>query len=84
MVRYFTGNTRSPNGKVEFQGGETSLGDAVDGVIKIFTIAVSAINGCLLFFDICLYLDLVYLIVEPFRSPLWLLQCQKGYHWLSP
>lgn len=67
MLRYFTGNTKASDGKVEFKGGVTSLGDAVDGVIKIFTIAVSATNGCLLFSDICLSLDLVYLIVEPFR-----------------
>ncbi|KAF3430971.1 hypothetical protein FNV43_RR25701 [Rhamnella rubrinervis] len=43
LGRYFTGNTRSPDGKVEFQGGVTSLGDAVDGVIKIFTIAVTIV-----------------------------------------
>lgn len=39
--RYFTGNTHDANGNPEFQRGRTSLGDAVDGVIKIVTVAVS-------------------------------------------
>ncbi|XP_048318312.1 calcium-transporting ATPase 9, plasma membrane-type isoform X2 [Ziziphus jujuba] len=43
LGRYFSGNTRSSEGKVEFHRGQTSISDAVDGVIKIFTIAVTIV-----------------------------------------
>lgn len=69
MLRYFTGNTKTSDGKVEFTGGVTSLGDAVDGVVKIFTIAVSLSYGCLSF------LLLVFLLVA--FTYLWNL---SGYH----
>lgn len=46
--RYFTGYTKNPDGKSQFIRGKTSIGDAVDGAIKIFTIAVSAISKFLL------------------------------------
>lgn len=40
--RYFSGHTKDLDGKVQFVAGTTSISDAIDGVIKIFTIAVSA------------------------------------------
>lgn len=33
---------------MEFEAGKTSLSKAVDGAVKIFTIAVSEVSGCLL------------------------------------
>lgn len=41
FFRYFTGNTKGSDGKVQFVAGKTSLSNAMDAVIKIFTIAVS-------------------------------------------
>jgi len=41
--RYFSGHTRNPDGSVQFIAGKTKVGDAIDGVIKIFTIAVCAL-----------------------------------------
>ena len=41
---------------MEFESGKTSLGKAVDGAVKIFTIAVSEISGCLL--GLLVYIDL--------------------------
>ncbi|XP_022149628.1 calcium-transporting ATPase 9, plasma membrane-type isoform X2 [Momordica charantia] len=43
LGRYFTGNTSDANGNPEFQRGHTSLGDAVDAVIKIVTVAVTIV-----------------------------------------
>ncbi|KAK4838265.1 hypothetical protein QYF36_012378 [Acer negundo] len=43
LVRFFTGNTTKPDGSAQFVKGSTSLGDAVDGVIKIVTIAVTIV-----------------------------------------
>ncbi|XP_021895927.1 calcium-transporting ATPase 9, plasma membrane-type [Carica papaya] len=43
LVRYFTGNTTFPDGRIQFVRGQTSLGDAVDEVIKIITIAVTIV-----------------------------------------
>ncbi|KAF7843134.1 Calcium-transporting ATPase 9, plasma membrane-type [Senna tora] len=43
LGRYFSGNTRDVNGNVQFVGGKTSVSNAVDGVIKIFTIAVTIV-----------------------------------------
>ena len=40
--RYFSGHTKDINGNVEFVKGQTKVSKAVDGVIKIFTIAVCA------------------------------------------
>ncbi|XP_027925813.1 calcium-transporting ATPase 9, plasma membrane-type-like isoform X5 [Vigna unguiculata] len=39
--RYFSGYTKDLDGKVQFVAGETSTSEIIDGVIKIFTIAVS-------------------------------------------
>lgn len=41
--RYFSGHTRNPDGSVQFIAGKTKVGDAIDGVIKIFTVAVCAL-----------------------------------------
>ncbi|XP_021720329.1 calcium-transporting ATPase 9, plasma membrane-type-like isoform X2 [Chenopodium quinoa] len=43
VLRYFTGHTKGPDGKVQFVGGKTSFSEAVDGVIEIFTIAVTIV-----------------------------------------
>ncbi|KAL4586966.1 hypothetical protein LXL04_011614 [Taraxacum kok-saghyz] len=40
LVRFFTGHTEDDEGRIEFIVGKTSVGDAVDGAIKIFTVAV--------------------------------------------
>ncbi|TXG69533.1 hypothetical protein EZV62_004468 [Acer yangbiense] len=46
LVRFFTGNTSKPDGSPQFVKGRTSIGDAVDGVIKIVTIAVRRLSAC--------------------------------------
>ncbi|XP_068463913.1 calcium-transporting ATPase 10, plasma membrane-type-like isoform X1 [Phaseolus vulgaris] len=43
LARYFSGHTRNPDGSVQFIAGKTKVGDAFDGVIKIFTIAVTIV-----------------------------------------
>ncbi|XP_054781751.1 calcium-transporting ATPase 9, plasma membrane-type-like isoform X2 [Prosopis cineraria] len=43
LGRYFSGSTKDLDGNVEFVGGQTSVSSAVDGVIKIFTIAVTIV-----------------------------------------
>ncbi|XP_044463633.1 calcium-transporting ATPase 8, plasma membrane-type-like isoform X2 [Mangifera indica] len=43
LARYFSGHTKDAYGKVQFQAGRTSVGDAVDGAIKILTIAVTIV-----------------------------------------
>ncbi|KAF8389408.1 hypothetical protein HHK36_026103 [Tetracentron sinense] len=43
LARYFTGHTRDPDGTVQFIRGKTSVGDAVDGAIKIITVAVTIV-----------------------------------------
>ncbi|KAL2533398.1 Calcium-transporting ATPase 8 [Abeliophyllum distichum] len=40
VIRFFTGHTKNPDGRVQFQAGKTGVGDAIDGFIKIFTVAV--------------------------------------------
>ncbi|CAI9263866.1 unnamed protein product [Lactuca saligna] len=45
LIRFFTGHTKDDTDQVEFIAGKTSLGDAVDGEIKIFTIAAAALKG---------------------------------------
>ncbi|KAJ0075521.1 hypothetical protein Patl1_34906 [Pistacia atlantica] len=40
---FFTGNTTESDGRPQFVKGHTSIGDAVDGVIKIITIAVTIV-----------------------------------------
>ncbi|CAL0332120.1 unnamed protein product [Lupinus luteus] len=43
LGRYFSGHTKDLDGNVQFVAGRTSISDAVDGVIKIFTIAVTIV-----------------------------------------
>ncbi|XP_024969882.1 calcium-transporting ATPase 9, plasma membrane-type [Cynara cardunculus var. scolymus] len=43
MARFFTGNSKNRDGTVQFVRGQTSVSEAVDGVIKIFTAAVTIV-----------------------------------------
>ncbi|OIW09320.1 hypothetical protein TanjilG_01291 [Lupinus angustifolius] len=43
LGRYFSSHTKDLDGNVQFVAGKTSISDAVDGVIKIFTIAVTIV-----------------------------------------
>jgi Ca2+-transporting ATPase len=43
MIRFFTGNTKDPDGTVQFKAGKTGFGDAIDGAVKIFTVAVTIV-----------------------------------------
>ncbi|XP_068332227.1 calcium-transporting ATPase 10, plasma membrane-type-like isoform X1 [Pyrus communis] len=43
LVRYFTGHTKDTTGKPQFTAGKTKFGDALDGAIKIVTIAVTIV-----------------------------------------
>ncbi|CAA2987917.1 calcium-transporting ATPase 10, plasma membrane-type [Olea europaea subsp. europaea] len=43
VARFFTGHTKNPNGTVQFKAGQTKVGEAIDGFIKIFTIAVTIV-----------------------------------------
>ncbi|KAH6837915.1 autoinhibited Ca2+ -ATPase [Perilla frutescens var. hirtella] len=43
VIRFFTGHTRDPDGTVQFKAGKTKVGAAIDGFIKIFTVAVTIV-----------------------------------------
>ncbi|KAK9099789.1 hypothetical protein Scep_023219 [Stephania cephalantha] len=43
LIRFFTGHSKDPNGNVQFQKGKTSVSDAVDGAVKIVTVAVTIV-----------------------------------------
>ncbi|MCH81582.1 calcium-transporting ATPase plasma membrane-type-like, partial [Trifolium medium] len=43
LARYFTGHTKNPDGSVQFIAGKTRFGDALNGVIKIATVAVTIV-----------------------------------------
>ncbi|KAL3825633.1 hypothetical protein ACJIZ3_021662 [Penstemon smallii] len=43
VVRFFTGHTRNPDGSVQYRAGRTSVGDAIDGFVQIFTVAVTIV-----------------------------------------
>lgn len=43
IIRYFTGHTKNPDGSVQFTAGKTRASRAVDGAIKIFTVAVTIV-----------------------------------------
>ncbi|XP_010276717.1 PREDICTED: calcium-transporting ATPase 10, plasma membrane-type [Nelumbo nucifera] len=43
LARYFTGHTKDPDGTVQFIRGKTRVGKAVDGAIKIVTVAVTIV-----------------------------------------
>jgi hypothetical protein len=40
LCRYFTGHTTNADGSPQFVAGKTKFGKAIDGAIKIVTIAV--------------------------------------------
>ncbi|KAJ7962686.1 Calcium-transporting ATPase [Quillaja saponaria] len=43
LGRYFTGHTKNSDGTIQFVSGKTSISNSIDGVIKIFTIAVTIV-----------------------------------------
>ncbi|XP_024019921.1 calcium-transporting ATPase 10, plasma membrane-type isoform X1 [Morus notabilis] len=43
LVRYFTGHSKNADGMRQFIAGTTKVGDAVDGAIKIVTVAVTIV-----------------------------------------
>ncbi|CAL0320306.1 unnamed protein product [Lupinus luteus] len=43
LARYFSGHTKNPDGSVQFRAGKTKVGDAIDGAIKIVTVAVTIV-----------------------------------------
>ncbi|MED6216509.1 Calcium-transporting ATPase 10, plasma membrane-type [Stylosanthes scabra] len=43
LARYFSGHTKDPNGNIQFIGGKTKLSKAIDGAIKIVTVAVTIV-----------------------------------------
>ncbi|KAG8376409.1 hypothetical protein BUALT_Bualt09G0060500 [Buddleja alternifolia] len=43
VVRFFTGHTRNADGSIQFRAGRTSIRDAIDGFVKIFTVAVTIV-----------------------------------------
>ncbi|KAG6503735.1 calcium-transporting ATPase 5, plasma membrane-type-like [Zingiber officinale] len=43
LVRYFTGHTKNPDGSVQFIKGQTGTKTAVNGAIKILTVAVTIV-----------------------------------------
>ena len=66
--RYFTGHSKNPDGSTQYVRGVTSASNVVDGVIKIFTVAVSSVSGYLLwylnFFFVSVFACLLLLIME--------------------
>ncbi|KAK3026285.1 hypothetical protein RJ639_041234 [Escallonia herrerae] len=43
VARYFTGHTLNPDGNKQFNAGKTKLSDAINGAVKIFTVAVTIV-----------------------------------------
>ncbi|XP_029154639.1 calcium-transporting ATPase 10, plasma membrane-type isoform X2 [Arachis hypogaea] len=43
LARYFSGHSRNPDGSVQFTAGKTKLSTAIDGAIKIVTVAVTIV-----------------------------------------
>ncbi|MED6207560.1 Calcium-transporting ATPase 10, plasma membrane-type [Stylosanthes scabra] len=43
LARYFSGHTKDPNGNIQFIAGKTKLSKAIDGAIKIVTVAVTIV-----------------------------------------
>ncbi|XP_061348918.1 calcium-transporting ATPase 8, plasma membrane-type-like [Gastrolobium bilobum] len=43
LARYFSGHTKNPDGSVQFEAGKTKVGHAIDGAIKIVTVAVTIV-----------------------------------------
>ncbi|KAH1232140.1 Calcium-transporting ATPase 8, plasma membrane-type [Glycine max] len=58
LARYFSGHTKNPDGSVQFTAGKTKVDDAIDGAIKIITVAVCAMiitRACLVQLKILAY-----------------------------
>lgn len=43
LARFFTGHTKTADGRIQFIAGKTKVSDAVDGAIKILTVAVTIV-----------------------------------------
>ncbi|KAJ0984186.1 hypothetical protein J5N97_002542 [Dioscorea zingiberensis] len=43
LARYFTGNTTNPDGSVQFVKGQTSVKAAINGAVKVLTVAVTIV-----------------------------------------
>lgn len=43
VIRYFSGHSYDPEGRRQFKAGTTKVGTAIDGAIKIFTVAVTIV-----------------------------------------
>nr|XP_019708081.2 calcium-transporting ATPase 5, plasma membrane-type [Elaeis guineensis] len=43
LARHFTGHTQNPDGTVQFVRGQTGVRDALNGAIKIFTVAMTIV-----------------------------------------
>ncbi|KAG5559719.1 hypothetical protein RHGRI_009287 [Rhododendron griersonianum] len=43
MIRFFTGHSKNSDGTVQFTPGKTKFSTAIDGAIKIFTVAVTIV-----------------------------------------
>ncbi|ONK70582.1 uncharacterized protein A4U43_C05F35220 [Asparagus officinalis] len=43
LVRYFTGHSKNPDGTIQFVKGHTSLKEAINGAVKILTVAVTIV-----------------------------------------
>ncbi|XP_078443343.1 calcium-transporting ATPase 5, plasma membrane-type-like [Wolffia australiana] len=43
IIRFFTGHTKNPDGSVQFIAGKTSSKSVINGVVRIFTIAVTIV-----------------------------------------
>ncbi|KAE9602447.1 putative calcium-transporting ATPase [Lupinus albus] len=43
LARYFSGHTTNPDGSVQFTAGKTKVSKAIDGAIKIVTVAVTIV-----------------------------------------
>lgn len=43
LARFFTGHTKTAEGSIQFRAGKTKVSDAVDGAIKILTVAVTIV-----------------------------------------
>ncbi|CAI0442213.1 unnamed protein product [Linum tenue] len=46
LARFFTGHTKDADGSVQFVKGHTKFSTALDGVVKIITIAVRRLSAC--------------------------------------
>lgn len=54
LHRYFTGHTKDPNGTRQFIAGHTKVSHAVDGAIKILTVAVCLLFAEYMFMYLCI------------------------------